>query len=98
MAIKLEGAGGGGKALMAWPLGDKLFFCGFPKPMMINAKSIIFELTGGHNRWDIYFHFALWIKRHFQTYISYPTYLQGRIRKRNSISNSAAKVGKQILV
>ena len=29
MAIKLEG--GGVKALMAWPLVEELFFCGFPK-------------------------------------------------------------------
>ena len=29
MAIKLEG---GGKALMAWPLVEDFFFCGFPKP------------------------------------------------------------------
>ena len=29
MAIKLEG--GGGKALMAWPLVEEFFFCGFPK-------------------------------------------------------------------
>ena len=26
MAIKLEGRGGGGKALVAWPLVDELFF------------------------------------------------------------------------
>ena len=31
MAIKLEGGGGwGAKALVAWPLVDELFFCGFP--------------------------------------------------------------------
>ena len=29
MAIKLE-EGGGDKALMAWPLVEELFFCGFP--------------------------------------------------------------------
>ena len=29
MAIKLKGEGGGGKALMAWPLVED-FFCGFP--------------------------------------------------------------------
>ena len=29
MAIKLEG--GVGRALMAWPLVEELFFCGFPK-------------------------------------------------------------------
>ena len=29
MAIKLEG--GGGKALMAWPLVEELLLCGFPK-------------------------------------------------------------------
>ena len=32
MAIKLEG---GGKALVARPLVDELFFCGFPKVMKI---------------------------------------------------------------
>jgi len=31
MAIKLEM--GGGKTLMAWPLVEELFFCGFPKEM-----------------------------------------------------------------
>ena len=32
MAINLEG--GGGKALMTWPLVEELFFCGFPKPVL----------------------------------------------------------------
>ena len=34
MAIKLEG--GGGNALMAWPLVEELYFCGFPKQTDIN--------------------------------------------------------------
>ena len=31
IAIKLEGRGGGVKALMAWPLEEELYFFGFPK-------------------------------------------------------------------
>ena len=41
MAIKLEG-GGVGKALMAWPLVEKLFFCGFTKNNPFNNLLSVF--------------------------------------------------------
>ena len=47
MAIKLEG--GGGKALVAWPLGDELFFCSFPKQSLDHNHNLNHNHNHNHN-------------------------------------------------